>query len=257
MLAQALVVARKELLDGLRDVRALISSFFYCLMGPGVVFMVSFATAGKNQSAVLTGMASVFILVSAFVGGMNVAMDVLSGERERRSLLPLLLNGVARRDVIVGKWLATACFSMAGLAVTMAGFALVLDAAHVRPAGGISDTVLILTAGLIPLALFAAAVELCISTVCRTLKEAHTYLSMLVFAPMAVGMGAVFFPNATRGWGRLLPVAGQQWQMDDWVRGGVPLVDSLALAAITVAMTAAVLRVSAKLLERDDVVYGS
>ena len=32
-------------------------------------------------------MMSVFTLVSAFVGGMNVAMDSIAGERERRSLL--------------------------------------------------------------------------------------------------------------------------------------------------------------------------
>src|ERR1039458_3641612 len=51
-------------------------------------------------------MMSVFTLVAAFVGGMNVAMDTVAGERERQSLLPLLMNRVRRREIVVGKWRA-------------------------------------------------------------------------------------------------------------------------------------------------------
>jgi len=35
---------------------------------------------------VLIAMMSIFTMVSAFVGGMNVAMDSIAGERERRAL---------------------------------------------------------------------------------------------------------------------------------------------------------------------------
>ena len=95
MLSPTLIVARKEAVDNLRDRRALISSLMYALMGPAVVFMVSMAT---RVDAVLIAMMSVFTVVSAFVGGMNVAMDTVAGERERHSLLPLLLNPVPRQD---------------------------------------------------------------------------------------------------------------------------------------------------------------
>ena len=40
MLNQILTVAAKELLDGWRDRRAMVSAALYCLMGPGVVSMV-------------------------------------------------------------------------------------------------------------------------------------------------------------------------------------------------------------------------
>src|SRR5712675_1768457 len=117
MLKEPLVVARKEVVDSLRDVRSVISSSVYALMGPLVVGLVSMANRadakpGSNRS-VLIGMMSVFTLVAAFVGGMNVAMDTVAGERERRSLLPLLLNPVHRRDVVLGKWLAVSLFSIA------------------------------------------------------------------------------------------------------------------------------------------------
>jgi sodium transport system permease protein len=260
MLEHVLVVARKELLDSARDTRSLVSSLFYCLMGPGIVFMVSLTMNVKSpagvERSVLIGMMSVFTLVSAFAGGMNVGMDVLAGERERRSLLPLLMNAVARRDIVLGKWIATSCFCVAGLIIALAGFGIVF-----ARAGGMGDAanlVLMLTSGLLPLAMLAAASVLSISTACRTLKEAHTYLSLLVFVPMSVGMFLVFSPKAGQGWFRFLPLVGQQWQLQRWVRGeDMPLLHAVVLGVLTAALAACAIAGAATLLERDDVVYGN
>src|SRR6266851_1996777 len=107
MLNQSIVVARKEITDSLRDIRAVISSSFYAIMGSLVVGLVSISNHGRTSEAnLLIGMMSVFTLVAAFVGGMNIAMDTIAGERERRSLLPLLLNPIPRVDLLLGKWLA-------------------------------------------------------------------------------------------------------------------------------------------------------
>ena len=100
-----LIVARKEILDHLRDRRSLLPAVAYSLMGPAVVLLVSFSPKARTDSTagVMLGMMSVFALVSAFTGGMHVATDVMSGERERRSLLPLLMTPVGRWDVVIGE----------------------------------------------------------------------------------------------------------------------------------------------------------
>src|SRR5260370_26765531 len=125
MLNQTLVVARKEILDGVRDVRSVISSLLYALMGPLVVGLVSIAVRPETKpgsgGGVLVGMMSVFTLVAAFVGGMNVAMDTVAGERERRSLLPLLLNPVPRLHIALGQWMAVSLCSAAGLILNLTG----------------------------------------------------------------------------------------------------------------------------------------
>ena len=51
MLNQTLVVARKEILDGIRDVRSVVSSLLYALMGPLVVGLVSIAVRSKFSRA--------------------------------------------------------------------------------------------------------------------------------------------------------------------------------------------------------------
>ena len=248
MLTQPLIVARKEIRDHLRDTRSLVSSLFYALMGPLVVGMVAIAMRGGKASEVVLSMMSVFALVAAFVGGMNVAIDSIAGERERRSLLPLLMNPLLRRDVIIGKWMAISVFAIAGLALNLAGFALVLKLSLAQA--------LIASLTLIPLAGFAAALELLISTWCGNIKEAHTYLSMVIFLPMGLGMFLVFFPQMAKAW-LFLPVAGQQLLMESILKGGqLPLVAFTSVTLTTLATAAALLRTAARLLHRDDVVYG-
>ena len=119
----ALIVARKEIRDHLRDRKSLLSSALLTLMGPGVVLIVSLSdrAAGQDKARVLLGMLSIFALVSSFAGAIDIAMDSAAGERERRSLLPLLLNPIPRWSVLAGKWIAVAV-RPAALASTVLGW---------------------------------------------------------------------------------------------------------------------------------------
>ena len=185
MLKPVFVVARKEAVDSLRDTRSVISSLMYALMGPAVIFMVSMAV---HADAVLIGMMSVFTLVAAFVGGMNVAMDTIAGERERQSLLPLLMNPVRRREIVLGKWLAVGLFSMAGLILNLAGFAIVFARA------GIHLPWLAVTAGILPLALLAASLQLLISNWCAARRRKRRRTSRCWFScPWGWGCFRCFF----------------------------------------------------------------
>ncbi len=251
MLSQVLTIAGRELTDSWRDRRALLSASLYSLMGPGVVSLVSLAIRdqGKHGQSqlVLIAMMSVFTMVSALAGGMNVAMDAIAGERERRSLLPLLMHPLTRLDVLLGKWLAVTVFSVASLALNILGFALLLRR---MPSWQIALCML-------SLSLLAAALEVWISTVCRSAKEAHTYLSMLIFLPMGLGMFMVFAPVAGQVWWNFLPVTGQQLQLEASIRGGdLDMWRILLLMLVTAALAALALLAAADRMEQDDVVYG-
>lgn len=251
MLNQLLTIARREVTDSWRDRRGLLSAAVYSMMGPGVVSLVSLAIReqgkhGESQLVVIA-MMSVFTLVAAFAGGMNVAMDSIAGERERRSLLPLLMHPVTRREVLLGKWLAVAVFSVISLALNVLGFALLLRSVPQWR----------LALCLLPLSLLAAAMEIWVSTVCRGVKEANTYLSMLVFLPMGLGMFMVFSPVAGQPWWNFLPVAGQQLQLEASMKGGqLDLFRILFLTLATAVLTALALLAAADRLEQDNVVYG-
>jgi sodium transport system permease protein len=247
------IVAVKEIRDHARDRRSLLSSAFMALMGPGVVMLVSMSdrVRGEQAAPVLVGMLSVFALVASFTGGIDIAMDATAGERERRSLLPLLLTPVRRSDVLLGKWMAVTAFGLAGLALNT--IALVLVLAWAAPAELIargSRLAAWIALGLVPLTVFGAAVDLLVAARCRTTKEAHTALRSVAFAPMIVGMFLIFFP-ARIGPAWLVPIIGQQLLV-----ASPTLVLSLTrgavLAVVTLAASAPVLWAASRVLDRED-----
>ena len=258
MPSQALIIARKEVLDHVREVRSLWASLLHLLMGPVVVSLVLFSMKNAPHAKlepVLMGMTSVFVLVSAFTGGMNVAMDILAGERERRSLLPLLMNPVSRSSVVVGKWLAISLFAALGVMITLGAFAVAFGTAGVRlPLFSARDLFYWGVLGLLPLAGLAAALQLTISTFCRTAKEAQTYLSLLIFVPMGIAIFQVFLASPKPSpWIFFVPIVGQQALLSAGQQ--LPFV-ILSLILATAWCTAIALRFSASLLRRDEIVYG-
>lgn len=259
MLNQSLVIARKEVMDAARDARSVLSSLMYSILGPLVVGLVSLSPAvrGASQSP-LPGLMSVFILTSAFAGGMNVAMDTVAGERERRSLLPLLLNPVQRWDVILGKWLAVSLFGIAGLTINLLGFSVVFVTSGIRMNASWSSLLSALVFGMLTLPLLAASLQLLLSIACRSVKEAQNYLSMLVFLPVCVGMFFVFVPAARQAQFKFLPLVGQQLHLQSLMDGrSASFLQSIALGCLTLALAMLVLLVCANRLARDESIYGN
>jgi len=114
-----------------------------------------------------------------------------------------------------------------------------------------------LVLGLIPLAILAASAELFVSTFSRNIKEAHTYIAFIVFVPMGLGMFIVFFPHAMTAWWYLLPVVGQQLLLARSAHGGyINSKDAVVLGVLTLLLALILLRLTARLLQRDEIVYG-
>ena len=249
------VIARKEILDHLRDRRSLLSSAMMALMGPGVVLLVSLSgrTRGQEGEAVLIGMLSVFALVAAFSGAADIAMDSAAGERERRSLLPLLLNPVSAREVIVGKWIAVTAFALGAVIVNTIGLTVVLSSASPSTLVRRGAQLLVwMGLGLGPLALLGAATNILVAVSCRTTKEANTASKIIVFVPMLLAMFLVFFPASIGRMWFVLPVVGQQALLSS-AAPSVPLVEGAILAIVTAAAAVLPLAAATRVLRREDV----
>ena len=254
-----LTIARKEIRDHLRDLRSLSSTALYALMGPAVVMLVAFApaAAGSRGPTLLLSMSSVFALVAAFGGGMNVALDATAGERERRSLVPLLLNPVSSLDLVIGKWLATSVFGLGSVALNLAGFVAVLSWSAFGPLHASAASLAIwVVLGLAPLALLGSAVQLAVAANSRSAKEAHSWLSMLVFLPMLIGMFIVFFPGWMGDWWMITPIVGQQLLIARGLDGSPSLLPAVVLATATLVAAVPALLAARGVLNRYDAAVG-
>src|SRR4249919_3864995 len=64
------------------------------------------------------------LILTGFIGGAALVIDVTAGERERQSLEPLLATPAARSKIMSGKIAAACVFGLVSLVLTMAMFKL-------------------------------------------------------------------------------------------------------------------------------------
>jgi sodium transport system permease protein len=256
------IIARKEIVEATRDRRSLASSLLYMLMGPFIVGLITFtrsSMANTAESGTLLALSLLFLLLSSFTGGMNIAMDTMAGERERRSLLPLLMNPISTKQLVVGKWISINVFCLLSLILNFLGFAVVLN--HVVSGSFAAlrlHHVVLFILTMIPLTMLTAAAELAVSTVCKSVKEAHTWLAFLIFLPMGLGMLIAFHPIPPGEWTYTVPLLGQQIFLSRLATGTMPpLSHGVLLCTVTIIGTIVLLRITSRVLHKDDVLYGN
>jgi len=216
----------------------------------------------QSQAANILGMAPYFIILSLFIGGMYLAIDSTAGERERGSLEPLLINPATRRQIIVGKYLATVLFTIVALAMTLIGFLVLLNLFPLESYLGIrfslstSALVAIFFIAL-PIALLAAALQIIIASFTRSFKEAQTYLSLLPLLPALPGIFLTLLPVKTQLWMMLIPTFGQQLLMNHLLRGeSIEALHVVTATVVTGFLGLLLLFVASKLYERERIVFG-
>jgi sodium transport system permease protein len=88
-------------------------------------------SSGTHIAEVLLFMVPALFIFNLFMGGVYLAMDTTSGERERDSLEPLLINPIERWGLMLGKFLAARLFITAALAVKLVAFQIAFKLAGV------------------------------------------------------------------------------------------------------------------------------
>ncbi|UQA63333.1 ABC transporter permease [Polyangium aurulentum] len=230
------------------------------LLQPVRIDEVDLATPERMAANLLT-MIPLFLVLTAFVGGMNVAIDAMAGERERGSLEPLLINPVHRGALVVGKWLATVALACIAVLVCMAAFLLVLKRVPLQDLGVKTrfdaTAVIGMLATVIPLTFFASAGQMLVSTYARSFKEAQTYLQVLLLLPTLPGMLLSFSPVQAKAWMFAVPVFGQQLLVGEVMRGQAIGAAPFVLAAVGCIIAAAIcLLLTARLLNEERIIFG-
>jgi sodium transport system permease protein len=221
---------------------------------------VDLATPERLAASILN-MIPLFLVIACFMGGLNVAIDTMAGERERGSLEPLLLNPVQRGTLVVGKWLATTVFACTMVVGVTAVFVAVAKRVPLQDLGVKVSldalTALGMMAAVLPLALLASAVQMLVATFARSYKEAQTYLQLLMMLPMVPGMVLALSPIQSQPWMYSVPVLGQELLVSELMRGEALGVMPFVLGLVScVVLAAALLAVTARMLGDERIVFG-
>ena len=201
------------------------------------------------------------VILAAFMGGMNVAIDATAGERERQSLEPLLVNPVPRRTLVLGKWLAASVFSGAGIGLTVASLLFALSRVPLEQFGielrlGGREAAWLL-AGTLPLALFASGLQMALSTFARSYKEAQTFMSLLMVLPIVPHFIASLWSLGDAWWMLAVPALGQYVLLTDVLGGEAVQVGACLGVVLSSALLGLVcVEVTARLFERERIIFG-
>jgi sodium transport system permease protein len=194
------------------------------LASPLLIKDVDLSTA-KSRGLLLMLFLPYMLMITAFTGGMHLAIDSTAGEKERKSLEPLLINPVPRWQIMTGKMLATVVFGFASLALTLVSFRLALP---YMPTGslGIDLSLDAATVGGIllvvgPVSILAAALLTMLATFAKTFREAQSYMSLVILIPMIPSILFMANPVKPEGWMMPIPMFSQNLLIGEFIRGEV------------------------------------
>ncbi|WP_258239903.1 ABC transporter permease [Pseudidiomarina homiensis] len=225
------------------------------------VDLVKHDTATKgSKAAILMGSVLIFILLSVFFSGMNVAIDISAGERERNSLELLLSQPLTTNQLVWGKSLAASAFAMFGGLLSAILIPIIFKFLPLHEIGmSVSlawPMILLIIVLLVPLALLATALQLFVSFRAKSFKEAQTYISLLLMAPMLVVFG-VEFAKVKNQVLYYLPLTGQHQALLDIIKGEPLQWVAMGISALaTFVVSVLLLKLISRMLSSEKVVFG-
>ncbi len=209
---------------------------------PIEVYTLDVATPA-GRAALFLGMLTYFCFMSMLVGGFYLAIDTTAGERERGSLESLLAMPVSRAELIVGKMLATAAFMAVSLLLTLIAFGVVLRFIPLEMLGMSANFGWKVIAGVFGVMLafvpLGAALMTVVASFTRSNREAQSWLSVVLFIPLAPILFALINGTKATVTLMLVPSLSQHLLATNLIRGdAIPWLHVVVSAGTTLFLGA-------------------
>jgi len=163
------------------------------------------------------------LMITAFTGGMHLAIDSTAGEKERKSLEPLLINPVPRWQIMLGKMCATATYAFASLVLTLLAFRFAFPflptgtlGVDLNLSGQAIGGILLAIA---PVVVLAAAMLTTLAALAKSLREAQSYMGLVFMIPMIPSLIFMVNPMKPETWMMAIPMFSQNLLIGEFVRG--------------------------------------
>lgn len=217
-------------------------------------------SSAQQRAAMILSFIPMFILLSAFAGGMQIAMDSTAGERERGSLEPLLTNPAPRHVIAGGKWLAATFTSVLSVLLTTTIILAMLRFIPMQEFGMRfriqPGQIALLLAAALPMSLLASAIQMYLATFAKSFKEAQSYMGLLIILPMLPGFAATLYPMTGQPWMYPVPVIAQQVLAGDVIAAReTPWWAFVVAAGSAIVLSLLLLQLTTSLLRKERIVF--
>ena len=195
-------------------------------INPGVASPLSvshkdLSTPEARGATIAAMMLPYMLILFAFLGSMQLVLDTTAGERERQSLEPLLATPARRGAIVSGKIAAACSLGVAALLLTLLGFKVGAEIA-----GGISrqmsvdgGAIGLMMLILLPMVFFGGTLLTVIAAGAKSVKEAQSYMGLLVLLPMIPTLILMVNPVKNQLWMFAVPFLSQNQMLLKVIRG--------------------------------------
>ncbi|MEI6860407.1 MAG: ABC transporter permease [Shewanella sp.] len=212
-----------------------------------------------SKGGIILGVATMTMIYAVFISGMNLAIDTSAGERERNSLALLLSHPVSTRSIVLAKVFAVTVFAMLGLLLTLIISKIAYAYVPWHELGftvNIStDFILLMLLIGLPIAMMAASLQLFVSFMAKSFKEAQSYLTLVLIVPMMLSMAASYnIAPDTLQW---IPISGQQQALIAFIKGReIPMLQLVLSSAVTLVIALGLTLGMERSLKSEKIIFG-
>ena len=190
------------------------------------------ATPEARRGAALAFLPYMLILFS-FLGGSYLVIDATAGERERNSLEPLLATPARRSVIMSGKILAACSMGVLSIVLTLAAFKLSFQFQSFGIKLDVSTWAIArILLVLLPMIMIGTCLLTLIAAGAKSVKEAQSYMSVLMLLPMLPTIILMVNPVKNQLWMLTVPFLAQNQMILKLVRSeAIPMSEWAAYLA--------------------------
>src|SRR5438034_9743966 len=220
------------------------------------------ANNGEVTGSIVGRFITLFLVMMMFTGGAVAAMDIIAGEKERGTLETLLTTAAGRHEIVAAKQLAITSVAIVITLIQGLNFLLYIRLRVVplprnfdlHLPTGMALTLLFL---FLPLAATIASVLLMISAYAKSYKESQMYFFPVYLISLLPSLAAVLPGVELRSAIVAVPLANVSVAAREILMGRPDFVMILVTFAVMILTAAYLMRASARMLSREDIILPS
>ncbi len=241
-------------------------------MGTPQIYNETIANGGESSggNVFLSMMIPLLLLIMLSVGSMAAAVDMFAGEKERRTLEPLLTTHAGRSSILSGKFLAVSLLGLLTTLLTLLGmvigFAMTPEILEQTSEAGATSSGLNIPIPAVALCVLLvvvvqlsfSAIHVMLSAYARNIKEASTYSTFVMMAGMIPAYATMYLQSGdVSTWMMFVPVLNVAGALK-MLLGGLLDYGLVAISlAISLAFLAVLLRFTARMFHKESIMLRS
>ena len=233
------------------------------LINPFTIESHNIASRKEMGGMVIGSFLPYLIILMSLTGAMYPAIDLTAGEKERGTLETLLVAGVDRMDIVIGKFLTVFSTSIVTVALTIGSMAVsaavalkqVPEFAHAVDLSLGLFEVFVMILAMIPLAAIFSSLLMTLSLFAKSYREAQSYISPLMIVVFVPAMSSLMPDTEASQTMAYIPIVNVSMMLKDGLSGSFDLGISAITMAVNLLLAAGGLILVQRMFKKESVLF--